>query len=727
GRYKARLVAKGYAQEEGIDFEESFAPVARLEAVWIFIAYAAHKSFPIYQMEVKTAFLNGPLKEEAYQAPRAWYDELSKFLTSKGFTKDADLSGNLVDQTDYHSKIGSLMYLTSSRPDIVQADSSFELTAFLDADRAGCIDSRKSTSGGIQFPYDKLVSWMSKKQNCTAISSAEAKYVALSASCDQVMWMRTQLQDYGFNCNKIPLYCSKYKDNVFTVNLYHDGIFICNPLSDVDAFLLLGYENRMCVDLCVEHHDYDVLDFLLEETSDPEIVSASSDEYCSNDESKDIDGVDFHTEGDHNVVIKKFATTDPFLNQLCSDDDAFIPYRVMKDKIRHQFMIDVLLRMCKRAKQRALFDHEDGLIDHFGRLWGYRQAILDSNPGLTCVLNIEELYNGDVYFKRFYICFKGVKDGCGFQELEVRKGDESYGVNLVGHNKKTCDKDPTPKTRKPRKPPGRKSQTESVAYASSRGRGSGSRGGGRGARGGTGRGGTGRGRVRQEPQQHVDEDELRNALDHEYMEQLILEEEEKRMARVKVVIERQDEEALQQALEEEREYQRQDKVKERYYEEQRQWDFDNDSLTPKKFILSEDEIDVDAINMTPRPINMNVNIQESAVVHTAFGVVEPPIREGVYNSSDVVEPAITEGLDQEEMTDKVVIAEEGVSVASNTRGRNKGKKVATETAHALPFRIYHKNRGRSEMIAKIQAKKFKIYDHGTGLSADKALSLSDSE
>nr|GFC72008.1 retrovirus-related Pol polyprotein from transposon TNT 1-94 [Tanacetum cinerariifolium] len=81
-RNKARFVAKGYAQDEGIDFEESFAPVARLEAVRIFVAYVAHKSFPIYQMDMKTAFLNGPLKEEV-----AWYDELSKFLTSKSFTK----------------------------------------------------------------------------------------------------------------------------------------------------------------------------------------------------------------------------------------------------------------------------------------------------------------------------------------------------------------------------------------------------------------------------------------------------------------------------------------------------------------------------------------------------------------------------------------------------------------------------------------------------------------
>nr|GFD54024.1 uncharacterized mitochondrial protein AtMg00810-like [Tanacetum cinerariifolium] len=85
--------------------------------------------------------------------------------------------------------------------------SSFELTAFSDVDHAGCIDSRKSTSGGIQFLCDKLVSWVSKKQNCTAMSSADAEYVTLFVSCAQVMWMRTQLQDYGFIHNKIRLYC----------------------------------------------------------------------------------------------------------------------------------------------------------------------------------------------------------------------------------------------------------------------------------------------------------------------------------------------------------------------------------------------------------------------------------------------------------------------------------------------------------------------------------------
>ncbi|GJV54872.1 retrovirus-related pol polyprotein from transposon TNT 1-94 [Tanacetum coccineum] len=374
-RNKSRLVAKGYAQKEGIDFEESFAPVARLEVVRLFIAYAAYKSFTVYQMDVKTAFLYGPLKEEVYvnqpdgfvdpyhpdkvyrlkkalyglkQAPRAWYDELSNFLVSEGFSKgsidptlfitkhgedillvqiyvddiifgstnpklskrfgklmhskfdmsmiwelkfflgiqihqsphgifinqakyaqeilkkhgmtscdsigtpmatkhlDADLSGTPVDQTKYRSMVGALMYLTASRPDIVHAtcycaryqakptekhltavkqifrylkdsinmglwypkDTGFELTAFLDSDHAGCLDSRKSTSGGIQFlGGDKLVSWSSKKQDCTSMSLAEAEYVSLSACCVQVLWLRTQLTYYGFHFDKIPMYC----------------------------------------------------------------------------------------------------------------------------------------------------------------------------------------------------------------------------------------------------------------------------------------------------------------------------------------------------------------------------------------------------------------------------------------------------------------------------------------------------------------------------------------
>nr|GEV00515.1 Gag-Pol polyprotein [Tanacetum cinerariifolium] len=272
-RNKARLVAKGYAQEEGIDFEESFALIALLEAVWIFVAYAVHKSFPIYHMDVKTAFLNGPLKEEVYvaqpdgfvdvdhpekvyrlrkalyglkQAPRAWtlkppiptwyvyqssqvhLEILHKHSMEKGqrigtpmATKpklDGDLSGNPVDQTDYRSKIRSLMYLTSSRPDIVQAvcfcaryqsrptekhlkevkrifrylrgtidmgllypkGSSIGLTAFSDADHAGCIDTRKSTSRGIQvlaLPEDRFM-YLVRRIGLRCLTPAELEVLA---------------------------------------------------------------------------------------------------------------------------------------------------------------------------------------------------------------------------------------------------------------------------------------------------------------------------------------------------------------------------------------------------------------------------------------------------------------------------------------------------------------------------------------------------------------------
>nr|GFA63050.1 retrovirus-related Pol polyprotein from transposon TNT 1-94 [Tanacetum cinerariifolium] len=354
-RKKSHLVAKGYAQKEGVDFEESFAPVAWLEAEEVYVnqpdgfvdPYHSDKVYRLkkalyglkqaprawydelsnFLMDVKTMFLYGPLKEEVYvnqpdgfvdpyhsdkvyrlkkalyglkQAPRAWYDELSNFLVSKskfkmsmmgelkfflgiqiyqsprgifinqakyaqeilikhGMTScdsvgtpmatkhlDADLSGTPIDQTKYLSIIGALMYLTASRPDIMHATcycayyqakptkkhltavkrifryhkdtihmglwylkyTGFELTAFSDSDHAGCLDSRKSTSGGIQFlGGDKLVSWLSKKQDCTSMSSAEVEYVSLSACCAQVLWMRTQLTDYGFYYDKIPMYC----------------------------------------------------------------------------------------------------------------------------------------------------------------------------------------------------------------------------------------------------------------------------------------------------------------------------------------------------------------------------------------------------------------------------------------------------------------------------------------------------------------------------------------
>nr|GFA93447.1 retrovirus-related Pol polyprotein from transposon TNT 1-94 [Tanacetum cinerariifolium] len=156
-----------------------------------------------------------------------------------------DLVGKQVNHTDYLSMIGSLMYVMSSRPDIMfdtcmcaryqenpnehhvsavkrifgylkgtinlgfwyLKDSCFDLTAYSDADHAGCHLHRKSTSGSVQFLGDKLVCWSSKKQNCVSISIAESEYFAVSGCCAKVLWMRTQLTDYGFFNDKLPIYC----------------------------------------------------------------------------------------------------------------------------------------------------------------------------------------------------------------------------------------------------------------------------------------------------------------------------------------------------------------------------------------------------------------------------------------------------------------------------------------------------------------------------------------
>ncbi|GJR85613.1 retrovirus-related pol polyprotein from transposon TNT 1-94 [Tanacetum coccineum] len=123
---------------------------------------------------------------------------------------DEDRQGKLVDPTRFCGMAGSLMYLSASRPDIVFAVcmcARFALRAFADADYASCQDTRRSTSGSAQFLKDKLVSWSSKKQKSTAILTTEAEYIALSGCCAQILWMCSQLSDYGFTFDKIPLYC----------------------------------------------------------------------------------------------------------------------------------------------------------------------------------------------------------------------------------------------------------------------------------------------------------------------------------------------------------------------------------------------------------------------------------------------------------------------------------------------------------------------------------------
>ena len=388
-RNKARLVAKGYSQQEGIDYDETFAPVARLEAIRIFLAFAAHSNFKVYQMDVKSAFLNGELAEEVYvtqppgfesdefphfvyrllkalyglkQAPRAWYDTLSQFLLDNQFSRgtidktlfykrhgedviyvqiyvddiifgstseklcqrfsklmqsnyemsmmgeltyflglqvkqkedgificqskyvkdllkkfgmedsspaktpmstsiklDEDKKGKRVDIKVYRGMVGSLLYLTASRPDIMfatclcarfQSDpkeshmvaikrifrylkgtpnlglwypkgTGFNLVGYTDSDYAGCRIDRKSTSGSCQFLGQRLVSWFSKKQQSTATSTAEAEYIAAGSCCAQLLWIRNQLMDYGLVLENIPIMC----DNTSAISI------VANPVN----------------------------------------------------------------------------------------------------------------------------------------------------------------------------------------------------------------------------------------------------------------------------------------------------------------------------------------------------------------------------------------------------------------------------------------------------------------------------------------------------------------
>nr|GEW47912.1 hypothetical protein [Tanacetum cinerariifolium] len=410
---KARLVARGYRQEEGIDFEVSFAQVTRLEAIRIFLAYAAHKNMVAYQMDVKTAFLNGNLREEVYvsqpdeivdpdnpnhvyklmkalyglkQAPRAWYDMLSPFLISQDFYKGSvdptlfisrnsndlllvqiyvddiifaastpelcdlfakimcskfkmsmmgkisfflglqisqspkgifinqskyaleslkkcgfkscdpvdtpnvekskqgkDKEGKAVDLSHYRGMIGTLVYLTASRPDLQFAicmcaryqarptenhihavksifrylhgtvnrglwylkDSSVTLTAFADADHAGCQDTRRSTS---------------------------AECIALSGCCAQILRMTSQLTDYGLGFNKISMYCDNKSaialccNNVQHSRLKHINIryhFIKEQIENGVIELYFVNTEYQLADLFTKALGRDIIEFLI--------------------------------------------------------------------------------------------------------------------------------------------------------------------------------------------------------------------------------------------------------------------------------------------------------------------------------------------------------------------------------------------------------------------------------------------------------------------------------
>ncbi|GJV24341.1 retrovirus-related pol polyprotein from transposon TNT 1-94 [Tanacetum coccineum] len=191
---KARLVAQGFRQEEGIDFEESFAPVARIEAIRIFVANAAHKNMLIYQMDVKTAFLNGELKEEVYVS------QPERFVDQDNPSHVYKLKKALYGRNKQHVHV-CLCARYQAKPTEKHLNAVKRIFRYL----------KRTINMGLWYlkdTCDKLVSWSSKKKKSTAISSTEAEYIALSGCCAQILWMRSQLTDYGLQFNKIPLYCN---------------------------------------------------------------------------------------------------------------------------------------------------------------------------------------------------------------------------------------------------------------------------------------------------------------------------------------------------------------------------------------------------------------------------------------------------------------------------------------------------------------------------------------
>nr|GEX35162.1 hypothetical protein [Tanacetum cinerariifolium] len=180
-RNKARLVAQGHTQEEGINYKEVFAPVARIEAIRLFLAYASFMGFLVYQMDVKSAFLYGTIKDLCKSFEKLMKDrfqmsymgELTFFLgksastpidTEKPLLKDLD--GEDID------------------------DPPFDLVAYSDSGYAGVSLDRKSTTRGCQFLGCRLISWQCKKQTVVATSSTEAEYVAVASGCAQVLWIQ---------------------------------------------------------------------------------------------------------------------------------------------------------------------------------------------------------------------------------------------------------------------------------------------------------------------------------------------------------------------------------------------------------------------------------------------------------------------------------------------------------------------------------------------------------
>ncbi|GJU72241.1 putative ribonuclease H-like domain-containing protein, partial [Tanacetum coccineum] len=265
-RNKSRLVAQGYTQEEGIDYDEVFTPIARIEAIKLFFAYASYMGFIVYQMDVKSAFLNGTIEEENEDGifisqDKDVVDILKKFdfttvktastliETNKALVKDEEVKA--VDFHLYRSMIGSLMYLTTSRPNImfaICACARFQVTP-----KASHIHDVKRI-----FRYlkgqPKLGLWYPRDSSFDLEAFSNSDYDGASLdrkSTTGVLWIQNEMLDYGFNFMNTKIYI----DNESTICIVKNPLFHSKTkhIERRHHFIRDSYEKKLIQAKHIEH------------------------------------------------------------------------------------------------------------------------------------------------------------------------------------------------------------------------------------------------------------------------------------------------------------------------------------------------------------------------------------------------------------------------------------------------------------------------------------------
>ncbi|WVZ55593.1 hypothetical protein U9M48_006233 [Paspalum notatum var. saurae] len=265
-RYKARLVAKGYSQTYGIDYDETFAPVAKMSTVRTLISCVANFSWPLYQLDVKNAFLHGDLQEKVYmeippgfataqtkgkvlrlkkslyglkQSPRAWFDRFRRAMYGMGYKQlyvdDIIIIGDDTLEIERLKKnlskefevkdLGQLRYflgieIARSPKGIVLSQRKYVLDLLNETDWASCLDDRRSTSGYCTFVGGNLVSWRSKKQPVVSRSTAEAEYRAMSVCLSEMLWVKNLLSELKLWKGSLRLWC----DNKSAINIANNPV-----------------------------------------------------------------------------------------------------------------------------------------------------------------------------------------------------------------------------------------------------------------------------------------------------------------------------------------------------------------------------------------------------------------------------------------------------------------------------------------------------------------------